>query len=190
MKKILIVGMASFVLLQGANLKDTAPSSEPATKLEKIQGMKGSIINKGFTEIGSLYGSYSGKITITAYEFNNIKSGVNEYGLSIEIKREKKYGDSEKSSFIDFDEISHLIKGIEYLEKIKTNPTKSKNFESTYKTKGGLSITVFNSSNGEFSIAISVGLYGKENAYLDTLSLKEFKEMLIKGKKQIDSIKK
>lgn len=177
----------SIALLQGANLKDKAPSA-PTTKLEKIQGLKGSIINKGYTEVGSMYGNYSGKIVVTAYEFNNQKSRKTDFGLSIEIKREKKYGKSSKSSFIDMDEISHLIKGIEYLEKIKTNPTKSKSFESKYQTNGGLSITLFNDSKGNMSIAISAGKYSNESAYIDVSALTTFKDLVIKGQKQIKKI--
>lgn len=186
--KILITVGVTLITLNASNLKDIEPT-KTTTKLEKIQEMKGSIINKGYTDIGSLYGTYSGKITVTSYEFNNMKSNKSEYGLSIKIKREKKYADSEKSSFIDYDEIKHLVKGIEYIEKIKKNPTKSKQFESSYKTKGGLSITLFNNSSNELSLAISVGTYGKESAYLQPTELNKFKELIVNGKKEIDSIK-
>ena len=187
LRKIIFGSFISIIVLQGANLKDKAPS-EPATKLEKIQRLKGSIINKGYTEVGSMYGNYGGKIIVIAYEFHNLKNRKKDFGLSVEIVREKSYGESRASSFIDMDEISHLINGIQYLEKIKKNPTKSKYFESKYQTKGGLSITLFNDSKGNMSIAISVGKYSTESAYLDVNNLTTFKELIIKGEQQIKKI--
>lgn len=197
LNKILVSGFMSMMIFQGCqaeNLKDKAPSKS-ATKLEKIEGMKGSIINKGYTEIGSFSGRAGGMISVTAYEFHNQKTGKDDYGLSVEISR----NNSSKSSFIDMDEISDLIDGISFLEKIKSNPTKSDNFESKYQTNGGFSIVLFNGPisgpKDDLSIAISSGKYSQETAYLSKVAgsispeLTRFKGLILDGQKKIEEMK-
>ena len=73
MLRFVILGVVLLCFANANNLKDVAPS-EQTTKLEKMQGLKGSILNKGYSDVGSVYGNYGGDITVTAFEFDNIKS--------------------------------------------------------------------------------------------------------------------
>ena len=51
----------------------------------------------------------------------------------------------EERAFIDADEIPKLVKGIDALLDVSSNPTSFENFEVRYSTKGDLQITGFNS---------------------------------------------
>lgn len=186
MKKILLSTlMAISVLTAANNAKDMIKG--PATKLEKVQSIKGSIIVKGYNEASSLYGKYSGTVTVTIYEFNNKKSNVKTHGLNIEVKTTDKYSNT-ASSFIDFEEISSLIKGLDYLEGIKSNPTKFEHYEAVYLTNGGLKITHFNTKKG-ILVAIQVGRYSSKSVYLELSNLLTFKETIKKSYAEIKKIR-
>ena len=62
-------------------------------------------------------------------------------------------------TFIDLDEIEGLIEGIEYVLTVTKEVTDLENFEATFSTVGGLSITVFNSSDGSISASLKAGSY-------------------------------
>ncbi|MCK5111415.1 MAG: hypothetical protein KAQ94_07830 [Arcobacteraceae bacterium] len=186
-KKLLIIALIAPMLLLAGNAKDKV--EKPSTKLEKVTQVKGSILVKGYQQIGAtLYGKYSHKLKVDVYEFSNIKTKTKTYGLSIEVDNNDKYN-STASSFIDYEEISSLIKGLEYIESITKNPTKLKNYEAIYKTNGGLEITNFNSTSGNL-VAVQAGRYSAKAIYLELSQVKNLKSTLSEAYKKIKSLKK
>ncbi|QSZ41362.1 hypothetical protein GJV85_04320 [Sulfurimonas aquatica] len=108
--------------------------------------------------------------------------------LRIEIDNNEKYN-STGSSYVDYEEISSLIKGLKYIESITKNPTKLKNYEAIYKTNGELEITNFNSSSGNL-VAVQAGRYSGKSIYLELSQVKELKAILSEAYTKIKSMKK
>ena len=184
--KLLTIALITPILLLAGNAKDKI--EKPSTKLEKVTQVKGSILVKGYQQIGNtLYGKYSHTLKVDVYEFNNIKTKTKTYGLSIEVNNNEQYN-STASSFIDYTEISSLIKGLKYIGAISRNPTKLKNYEASYKTNGGLKITNFNSTSGNL-VVVEAGQYSSKAIYLELTQIKDLKSTLIEAYKKIKSLK-
>ncbi|MEA2017094.1 MAG: hypothetical protein U9N59_01490 [Campylobacterota bacterium] len=186
MKKVLLGSvLTATLLLAGNNAKDKI--EEPTTKLEKIRDIKGSILVKGYQEIGAMRGKYSHSLKVLIYEFNNKKSKVKTHGLSIEVDTGEKYN-NEASSFVDYEEIPSLLKGLEFIGKINDNPTKLKNYEASYKTNGGVKITNFNSRSGNL-VAVQVGKYSPKSAYFQPKELINLKKIISDSYKKLKKLK-
>ena len=80
----------------------------------------------------------------------------------------------EERSFVDADEIPELLKGIDALLEVKTNPTTFQNFEVRYTTKGELRITAFNMGN-EIKYAVEAGRVIKANRSIDEDEMKKLR---------------
>ena len=155
------------------------------TKLEHFQATSGTILIKGYSYIGEVYGM--GKISIDVIEFINANNQTKQKGLRIEVTESGNYERS-NVSFIDYDEIGSLLKGINYISKANKKIIDLEEFEATYKTKGNFKITTFSSSNGRISVAVSSG-YIPRTAFISLEKLEELKNIIIKGKQKLDSIK-
>ncbi len=188
MKKILILLMA-FNLSNMANsktLKDSIP--ENVTKLEQFTAKSGVVIIRGFHKIGVLKGLYRTSVTIEVKEFSNVTDGTKQYGITIETFKENGNYDKDHTSFIDYDEIDSLIKGIEYIAKINGSVTKLESFQADYKTKGDLKISTFSSSD-KIIAAVTSGTIGGVAGYLKIEDLPKLVDLLTKAKEKIISIK-
>lgn len=187
MKKILLTLItATSLVFSATNARDKI-KSEPSTKLEKIQELKGSILIKGYTDIGFLYGKYGKKLTTTLFQFDDKKSNTQTFGLNVEVETSDKYNKT-SSSYIDYNELSSLIKGLEYIEKITSNPTDLQHYEASYSTNGGLKIINFNTADGAL-VVIQVGKYNEKAIYLKPANLKDFKATISKGLLKIRKLK-
>ena len=185
MKKLLI---AIFCLLSPISFMNAQESAKEArTKLEAFQAKTGTVIIRGFSTIGTLRSPYNGTVTVESKEFTDAISGRKEYGITIEVKEAGRI-ERENTSYIDYDEIDSLVKGIDYIGKIDNTSTKMKEFQADYRTKGDLMISTF-SLNKEVMIAISSGTIGKASTYFKLSSLAEIRDLIINAKAQIDSIK-
>ena len=165
MKRIFIIFAIVFFAMAGSlqakSLKDEV--QKPKTKLEEFTARTGVVLVRGFEKIGTIHGKYSTSITVEAKEFTNVSAGKKEYGITIEVKKVGNY-DRENTSYIDYDEIDSLIRGIDYIAKVDKSATKFSDFQADYKTKGDFEVSTF--SNGEkIMVAVSSGNIGKVTAF-------------------------
>jgi hypothetical protein len=145
-----IVAFSSVSLAQALATQQSAP---PTTKLEGFSPGTGSLLVKGYDTIGTAaYG-----VSVDAQERTNEKR-ARVSGLLVEIKE---LGTSrlerEGRAFVDADEISELLKGLDALLAIKANPTKFKMFEVQYTTRGELALIAFNNDKAEIAYAVKAG---------------------------------
>lgn len=189
MKKILVAASLSVLISIPAlaqNLKDAAPQAK--TKLERFSAKTGAVIIRGFHKIGSVEGLYSTIVNIEAKEFTNVADGVKQYGITIEAFEEDGRYDKKHTSFIDYDEIDSLIKGIEYISKVKASVTKLENFQADYSTRGDLNISTFSSGN-KIKAAVTSGNVGGVRTYFKIEDLEKVKNLIKQAKAKIDEIK-
>jgi len=95
------------------------------TKLEKFQSQTGTVKIKGYTKIGNLRGG--GVFSLSALEISHLGNEQKQSGVVIKIVKHGRNA----SSFIDYDEIDSLLKGIDYMLEATASVTKLDNFELT-----------------------------------------------------------
>ena len=160
---------------------------EPKTKIEQFPAKTGSVIVRGFEEVGRVKGLYNTSITVSSEEFTMASTQQKEYGITIDVIEGPKSFD-QKTSYIDYDEIDSLILGIEYISKINSEATQLSSFQADYRTRGSLRISTFNTEK-EINAAIESGQYSSKSAYFKILDLAKVKDLILKAKNKIDNIK-
>jgi len=90
----------------------------------------------------------------------------------------------EERSFVDTDELPELLKGIDALLSVKTNPTTYQNFEVRYTTKGELQVTAFGSA-GRINYAVQAGRITKAQAFVDEDGLRKLRTMFETASQQL-----
>lgn len=156
---------------------------EPRTKLEAFQVEPGTVIIKGYSEIGEVLAL--GDVKVMALEFTDATTGRKQSGVRIEIKESVRLENTDRS-FIDYDEIEALLKGIDYISKATSDVTKLKMFEATYKTKGSFSVTTFNNNSGEITATVNIR---SVSVFLSLPKLAELRTLIAQAKKNLDLAK-
>lgn len=174
----LLIGSNS---IQAESLKDQVPVTK--TELEKFSARTGVVIVQGFEEIGSHSGLHdtSARVNIDSKVLIIASTGEKKYGITIKVTSGKR----ENTSFIEYDEIDSLIKGIDYISKVDTSATNFSDFQAEYKTKGNFKIATFSQ---RFKVLVAVSSGGVSAHYVLS-DLSRIKELIIRAKKKIDSAK-
>jgi hypothetical protein len=180
---ILIVVLA-FTVGAGQQSKETQQESK--TQLEAFGMQKGVVVFKGFSTLGAV--SEMGKISVDCLEITNVSTGIRQLGILIDVEESGRLERKDRS-FIDYDEIDSLLKGIDYISKVTSKNTKLNNFEATYKTKGDFAVTLFSNSRGGTKVAVKSGYIGSVTAFISTDKLVELRALIVQAKEKLDSIK-
>ncbi len=130
--RIPLIGVLLFASVGFAHGQQTKEPPPPATKLEEFSAKTGIVVIRGFSTIGEVRGM--GSVTITAREFRDASNPkLRQTGLTVEVKESGRL-ERESTSFVDYDEIDSLLRGIDYISKIERNVTSLKDFEAEYRT--------------------------------------------------------
>lgn len=186
---ILFVAFAGMVAAQQPAPPSSPVQFDPLTRLEAFDSQVGTVVIKNYTYIGSVSG-LSGIAMITSYEFVDAQTGRKEYGIGVEIRentRSEKEGREERT-YVDYDEIDALIRGLDYIIKIERSAT-LENFEAQYRTRGELSVSTFIRPNGALQAAVSIGLFRKAEVVISTGKLADFRKLIADAKATLDKIK-
>jgi hypothetical protein len=178
----LLVFPATACAQAGAEPKEEAPK----TKLEAFQARTGLVIIRGFEQVGTLSGQYGSSVEVEAKEFADATTGKKEYGITVEVKGSK---DREHTSYIDYDEIESLLRGIDYIAKIDKNVTKLSNFQADYRTKGELKISTFNNSSSEVMFAVEGGDIYSATAFFQIGDLPQLRNTIATAKQRLDAVR-
>ena len=144
------------------------------SKLEQFKAETGVVIIMGSSAVGSIKPQLGNDVvSVETREFINAATGSKEYGVFIQFNDYDNR--SIGSSYIDFDEIESLIKGIEYITNVKEDVTKLKKFQAEYKTQSGFKVFSFGSTaKRESALEVRNG----KHEFLDAVGLAKFKELL------------
>jgi hypothetical protein len=166
---------------------NAGPSQEPKTKLQAFEAKTGVVIIRGFSMVGSVSGQYGGSVSVESREFLDASTAKREFGIVVEVK---KGGEVERdnSSYIDYDEIDSLLKGIDYISKVQSSITKLDDFQADYHTKGDFKISTF-SARGQTMVAVSSGDIGEVSVFLPLLKLESLRALIANAKAKLDAIK-
>ena len=157
---------------------------EAATKLEAFQSRSGFVMIRGYTTAGAIRG-IRGNVTVDARDFRDASDPTRRVtGISISIKETSRL--ESNISFIDYDEIEGLLKGIDYITRADSEVTKLENFEVEYRTKGYFRVIVYNDSRGQLSVALTSGRDGRTSAYLELEDLELFRKLIVAAKSYLE----
>ena len=184
----LVVGIVFVVLIFaiGAVQQPKGVPQESKTQLEAFEKQTGAVIIKGFLTLGVVSGR--GDISLDCMEITNVSAGIRQFGIVIEVKEGGRLERSDRS-FIDYDEIDSLVKGIDYISKVTSKATNLQDFEAIYKTKGDLTVVLFSSSSGKTEAAVKSGYIGAVTAFISVDKLAELRALIMQAKQKLDSIK-
>ena len=194
--KALLILLASAITLPtvAQEQKPAVPAKEQKTKIAAFEAKKGAVIIRGSSEIGRvrdtngirhLDGSvfYRTLVSVESREFTDASSGKKEYGVLLKIKETD-------SSYLDYDEIDSLLKGIDYIAKIEKGITKLESFQADYKTRDDFTVSTFNDNSGTIRAAVDIGRYSKTPAVILTLDqLAQLRNLVQQAKEKLDSVR-
>jgi len=184
----LVVGIVFVVLIFaiGAVQQPKGVPQGSKTQLEAFGTQTGAVIIRGFSTLGAVSGM--GNISVECMEVTNVSTGIRHLGIVIEVKESGRLERSD-SSFIDYDEIDSLLKGIDYVSKVTSKATNLQRFEAIYKTKGDLAVVLFSTDLGETKVNVRSGYIGAPNAFISVDKLAELRALIMQAKQKLDSIK-
>jgi hypothetical protein len=167
---------------------DSAKATRASTKLQAAGSRTGTILILGFSPIGKINALYGTSVGIEARELTEPDSQVRVYGLAIHVA-EGGTLERQNTSYVDYDEIQPLLKGIDFIGKADKSVTHLKNFQAEYRTRGDLVISTFNSGSGQILAAIKSGEIGGATAYVPVSQLGTLRDFLVKATQVLDSIR-
>lgn len=189
MKQVLFLIIYLLIFVSATfSQQTTEQAKEVKTKLEAFQARTGVVIIRGFSEIGTVQGLYNTSIKVESKEFTDASNGRKEYGITIQVKDNSRSYERENTSYIDYDEIESLIKGIDYIANIDGTVTQLSNFQADYRTKDDLTFATF-SSRSEILFAVQSGRISSASAYFKLVNIADIRKLLVDAKEKIDSIK-
>ncbi len=146
------------------------PALPPATKLEGFDPAAGTVVTVGYDDLGSVKG-----VSVDVREVRESR-GETVRGLVVQVS-ESQY--RRERSLVDADEIPELLRGIDALLQVKANPTRFKNFEVRYTTRGQLRLTAFNSTidGGALRYAVEAGRSLKAQRFLGEDDMRKLRTM-------------
>jgi hypothetical protein len=171
-----------------ATAQSPVTSPPPKTRLEQFQVKTGSVLIKGYTDVGTAAGKYGSTVSVSAMEFTDASSGGKQFGIAIEIKGSGQYPQTSRS-YIDLDEVDSLLKGIDYISHADKSVTKLASFEAIYRTKGDFVMNVFGSGHKGTMLAVESGRFGTASAYFDIAELPKVRQLIEKAQAALQSIK-
>ncbi len=183
---LLIIILATTCAVHAQQPQLPLPPIEPLTKLEALESQVGVVLIKNYTFIGSVSG-LGGITIVTSYEFVDAQTGRKEYGIGVEV-RESSRSERDARTYVDYDEIDALLRGLDQIIKIERSTT-MENFEAQYRTRGELTVSTFIRPNGTLLAEVAIGLYRKAAVTISTGKLADFRKMIADAKTTLDKIK-
>jgi hypothetical protein len=189
MKKLFIIVILLVLCSVSYAAESEEAQSKTATKIEAFAAKAGTVIIRGITAAGTVKGNYNGQISVDAREYQDASNPkAKEYGISIQVKESGRIERS-NTSYIDYDEISSLLAGIDYISKADNKITPMNNFEATYKTRGDFRITTFSALDG-ISAGVTSGVIGRTSVFMTLADMNALRDIIIKAKDLIDAARK
>jgi len=166
---------------------------DPRTRLEQLDLEIEKVVVRGSTTIGFIAGR-NGSIRVEAIELKDVGAPVTRVlGVVVTLKEanrpEAEPGQGEIRSFMDYEEIDPLLKGLDTVAKTDDTITKLANFEAHYTTKGQLEIAGFRQTpGGAVGAAVSGGDCDRVRILLSLEELSKFRYMISQAKTRLEEI--
>jgi hypothetical protein len=180
----------SLLFSSTANAQESVPEELiPRTKLEAFRAKTGTVIVRGFSRVGSATGVEGGSILVETLELKDAGDNSKAHGITVEVRDT---GSPERNhlSFVDYDEIDPLLKGLEYLGKIDYSVTQLRAFEADYRTRDDLVFSALSGRNNTVRVAVSSGVVRPVTVQFRLEDLRSITGLIVEAKKQLDAIQR
>ena len=163
---------------------------DPRTELERIDRLQGEVVIKGFTRITTV--EVRG-VRIDAVEMRPGR-GAPTKGLVVSLRDSERTDDNreriiERRAFLDYNEISPLLKAVDVIAGVDENTTKLVGFEARYRTLGDLEIGVFRQTRTGNAVVMSTGICERATVTMTLDDLAKVKAMIQEAKTRLDEIR-
>lgn len=167
--------------------KLTCEPLEPRTALEQVENTGGLVI-KGFSRITTVdvRGVRVDAIEMRAF-INPTYTRVVK-GLVVAL-REGGERPNEDRAFVDYQEIEHLLNGIDVISRVDETATKLPGFEARYRTFGDLEISVFRQTRSGTAVRMTTGVCDQATVSMSLDDLAKIKAMIQEVKTRLDEIR-
>jgi hypothetical protein len=161
----------------------------PLTKLEDFNARWEAVIVRGSTHIPSTVTARNGTADVDAIDLRDESNGSRATGVVVELRDANHLAD-EGRVFIDYEEIDPLIAAWDRVARTDDTITKLNNFESHYRSRGDMEISVFRQTpGGAVAAAISGGVCSRVRLLLSLDELTKLRWMIVQAKARLDEIK-
>jgi hypothetical protein len=162
----------------------------PLTKLEEFDARWETVIVRGSTHIMStVTGRNGASADVDAVDLRDEGNGSRATGVIIDI-RDPTHAADEGRVFIDYEEIDPLIAAWDRVAKTDDTITKLNNFESHYRSRGDMEISVFRQSpGGAVAASVTGGVCSRVRILLSLDDLIKLRWMVVQAKARLDEIK-
>jgi hypothetical protein len=150
----------------------------PATRLEAFKPAAGTLVTIAYNELGGVSG-----VSVDVREMRGAQ-GARVRGMVVEV-RQSQY--REERAFVDADELDELLRGIDALLAVQSNPTTFQNFEVRYTTKGELRLTAFNTNGGAINYAVQAGRVGTAQVFLNQGDMQRLRALFATAREQLST---
>jgi hypothetical protein len=161
---------------------------EQRTRLEEFEAKAQTVVIKGSTRVAILNTS-SGSARVEALELRDTGDSTRASGVAITLKDSTRQSNAESRSYIDYEEIDPLIKGLDSVARSDETITKLTSFEARYRTRGDFEITVFRQTSGGTAATLSSGAFDRVAISLSLDELGKLRWMILQAKVRLDETK-
>ncbi|HEY3104991.1 MAG TPA: hypothetical protein VGJ69_15510 [Pyrinomonadaceae bacterium] len=158
----------------------------PRNKLEEFESRESTLLIKGRTWVATLR-AQTGSARVEATEIRDAGNSTRALGVTITIITSTPA--SEVRCLIDYDEIDHLVRAFEAMEKADDSVTKLSHFEAHYRTHADFEIIVFKQITGGIAAAFEGGFVDRSRVLLTLEEFTRLRWMIVQAKERLDEIK-
>ncbi len=155
---------------------------EPRTKLEAFEDKYATVVLRGFTRINTV--EVRG-VRVDAIEFRELSNSNRAAGLIIVLGTEPD-GPRDNRAFVDYEEISSLLNGIDAVSRANETMTKLVGFKAHYRTFGDLEIRVFRQTSRGTAVTLTTGLCDQVTQALTLDELAKVRALIAEAKDKLD----
>jgi hypothetical protein len=176
-----------WVLLSAMALQVQAHETNlpPRTKLQGIEEHTNTVVVKGFTDIGSVDGTF-GCVVVVAKESVDRSTRQKALGVALAIRGRERTQDV---SLVDYDELESLLSALDSLNSPPWSDISMQQFEAVYTSKDGLRVaTVSNKATGGMEAIVQSTHVVQSTAVLTTAQLNTLRTLISQAKGKLDAI--
>jgi hypothetical protein len=173
--------MKSLLVIIAVFLSSSVVAEGTKAESKILDPQEGGVLIKGEQKIGTAM-----NVSLNVYEIFYPQLKETEYGITIYYRNTKsmvKYSEN-----IGYEKLENLIKGLDYIVTVNADATSLSSFIASY-TLPSSGLTVLVSSGRKGAIHSSVIVEGITVDMRDKKNLTTLKELVIKAKAKIDSLK-
>lgn len=153
------------------------PETVATTKLEGFRSEAGTIVTLGYDKLGQV-----NDILVNVHELRDSRGNVVR-GLVVKVPGATRY----EEAFIDADEISELLRGIDVLLGISANPTPFSDFTIRYTTRGELQVVAYSERDG-IRYLVEAGRVTRAQSFLYRADLVRLQAIIAAGQERITAV--